>query len=194
MSKTGRKILNATKQKNEKKKVIDGLTVVGPDNLPEFKSFCKNLGDDVSYTRRVKEYVKTHLKPVVESIRYPGGMPPNCKKIAMGAKQMGELASHMNDDKAIVLPFVPHVYREGEYRTADDEKHPLVKTVVYTTAVVTVDGVKYFVELVSKEFRDKSRAGEYIQYGISKADKIAEDENNMGIIYELVNVKVKRLE
>lgn len=169
-------------------------TSVGPDKLPTFSSFAsddKFKGKSFSY--KVRCYAKEHLKPVIESLRYPVGMPPDCERITMGNKQIGELASHMNADKAAILPFLAQVYREGKYRTGKDWKHPdAFDDVVYTTGIVKIGGRRYEVEVVSKRRIGQTKGrSEYVQYGISKADLISQDSLRDSAIYELLNVQVR---
>ena len=192
MSKTGKKILNTTKQNTTQTKMVDGLPVVGPDNIPEFKAFALTIEGNKSFSAITKLFVKKYLKPIVESISHPKGLPEDCEAIVMGPRQISELASHMNEDKAKVLPYLPQIYREGQYRSVTDEKHREVKRVIYTTMTVEVNGSKYFVELISKQLLDKTRSGEYLQYGISKADKLGNDSAGKGSVYCLQRVNIRR--
>ena len=192
MSKTGKKILNTTNQNTTQTKMVDGLPVVGPDNIPEFRAFTLTVEGNKSFSAMARLFAKKYLKPIVESLRYPKGMPENCERIVMGSKQIGELANHLNPDKALILPFIPEIYRKGNYRCVPDEKHVDVKQVVYTTHIIEVAGSKYFVELVSKELKDKSRNGEFLQYGISKADRLSNDAKLKGVLYALCEIRLSR--
>lgn len=169
-------------------------TSVGPDKLPAFSSFAsddKFKGKSFSY--KVRCYAKEHLRPVIESLRYPGGMPLDCERITMSNKQIGELVSHMDTDKAAILPFLAQVYREGKYRTGKDWKHPdAFDNVVYTTGIVKIGGRRYEVEVLSKRrIGQTSGRPEYVQYGISKADSVSQDSLKDSAIYELLDVNVR---
>ena len=175
--------------------VVGGAgTSVGPDKLPTFSSFCSTeAAAGKKFTAQVRMYAQQYLKPVIESLRYPGGMPDDCERIVMGPAQIRELASHMNSDKAKVLPFIAEVYRTGSYRQVPDLKHKdSVEAVVYTTGrVTTEDGETFTVELVSKKLRGASRKAGFIQYGISKADPVSQD-SAFQVQYGLVEVLVKK--
>lgn len=194
VTKLGKKILDEKQDKKEENKKSN-LRLVGPDKLPTFDDFInsdeqKSKGN--SFTANVRDYAETHLKPIVEALRYPEGMPPDCEKIIMGPKQIRELASHMNPDKIAVLPYVVDAYRHGKFKIGEDEKHSEVKSVVYTTKNVKVGGNVYFVELISKALRDKTFNGKYLQYGISKADKVGEDQKMRQTTYQFLGIKIKK--
>lgn len=165
---------------------------VGTDKLPTFEFFASaEERKGQSFTKTVRQYAEQHLKPVVEALRYPKGMPPDCERIAMGTKQIRELASHMNGDKAKVLPYIADVYRRGTFRGERDEKHPNdFASVIYTTANVSIDGETYRVELVSKKrsIPLKSEGTPYLQYGISKADTV--EDGKPRSCYEFLEVRL----
>lgn len=172
--------------------VVGGAgTSVGPDKLPTFSSFCSTeAASGKKFTAQARTYAQQHLKPVIESLRYPGGMPSDCERIVMGPKQIRELAAHMNDDKAKVLPYVADVYRRGDFRSEPDEKNPQAyRRVVYTTATVKTGEGTFEVEVLSKQRTGKD---EYVQYGISKADKIGKDSAAVGTVYECWDVMVRK--
>lgn len=176
--------------------VVGGAgTSVGPDKLPTFSSFCSTeAAAGKKFSAQVRMYAQQHLKPVIESLRYPGGMPSDCERIVMGPKQTRELAAHMNDNKAKILPYVADVYRRGDFRSEPDEKNAQAyRRVVYTTATVKTEEGTFEVEILSKQRRgqDDGKA-EYVQYGISKADKIGKDSAAAGTIYECWDVMVRK--
>ena len=159
-------------------KVVGGAGAkVGQDGMPTLNFFAANPQfEGKSFSYKVKMYAKQVLKSKLETLQYPKGMPPDCARIELTSSGLGELASKMNDDKALALPFIPQVYREGAYRTALDSKHPDIEFVVYTTALVEVsDGRKLKVEIQSKKSKGK---GDYRHYGIAKADEEKEKTSN----------------
>lgn len=174
--------------------VVGGAgTSVGPDKLPTFSSFCSTeAASGKKFTALVRMYAQQHLKPVIESLRYPGGMPDDCERIEMGSAQIRELASHMNSNKAEVLPYVAEIYRKGTFRYKVDQKKPKeFSMVVYTTGVIEVNGRKLRVELITKKRSKNQLGGEYIQYGISKADMV---EDSVGeSVYEFILAKIERI-
>ena len=169
--------------------VVGGAgTAVGRDQLPTFSSYMSTRSG-LGFTAGVRNYAEQHLKPVVEALRFPKGMPSDCERIVMGKKQIRELAAHMNADKAEVLPYVAEVYRRGSCRTASDYKHAeSFDEVVYTVATIDIGAKRFKVELVSKK-RKGDGANCYIQYGISKADK-AEDAKGHSV-YQLERIVLK---
>ena len=194
LTKVGKKILDDGQQKENESKNSNSR-LVGPDKLPTFEDFInseKQKSKGNSFTANVRDYAEIHLKPIVEALRYPKGMPPDCEQIIMGPKQIRELASHMNPDKVTVLPYVIDAYRNGEFKIKSDEKHPEVKSVVYTTKNISVSGDVYFVELISKALRDKTFNGKYLQYGISKADKVGEDQKMRQTTYQFLGINIKK--
>ena len=174
--------------------VVGGAgTSVGPDKLPTFSSFCSTeAAAGKKFTAQVRMYAQQYLKPVIESLRYPGGMPVDCERIVMGSAQIRELASHMNSNKADVLPYLAEIYRKGTFRYEADQKKPKeFSMVVYTTSVIEVNGRKVKVELITKKRAKNQLGGEYIQYGISKADVV---EDSVGEeVYEFVLAKIERI-
>lgn len=164
---------------------------VGADKLPTFEFFASaDERKGQGFTKTVRQYVEQHLRSVVEALRYPKGMPSDCERIVMGATQIRELASHMNSDKAKVLPYVAEVYRKGTFRGTPDEKHPKdFSSVIYTTADVRIGQKTYRVELISKRRAKQGGVEEtpYIQYGISRADVIGDAIPK--ICYELIGVR-----
>lgn len=153
-------------------KVVGGAgPCVGPDKLPTFEFFASaDRREGQSFTKTVNHYVTRFLRPVVEGLRYPKGMPSDCERIVMSGKHVRELSSHMNADKTKVLPYVADVYRRGTFREAADAEHADIEKVVYTTATVKIGDEVFVVELTSKK-KKPSIGGGYIQYGIGKADK-----------------------
>lgn len=150
--------------------VVGGAgSAVGPDKLPTFEWFMRGRTGE-GRASMVRSYAAIHLKSIIESLRYPKGMPPDCERIHMGPKQIRELAGHMNHDKEKVLPYIADAYRKGKYRQARDTKHDDIESVIYTTADIDVGSETYEVELISKK-RKLATGGGYIQYGIGKADK-----------------------
>lgn len=169
--------------------VVGGAgTAVGRDQLPTFSSYMSTR-PGTGFAAGVRSYAEQHLKPVVEALRFPKGMPSDCERIVMGKPQIRELASHMNDDKAEALPYVAEVYRNGTYEVVDDYKHSeSFDAVVYTTATIDTGKKRLKVELVSKK-RKGEDANRYIQYGISRADK-AEDAKPRAV-YQLEQIVLK---
>lgn len=188
----GGKPLNETGKKAlSKQSSSRSLKTVGPDKLPSFKDFASTSErKNNSTSKNVKKYAIVHLKPIIESLRYPKGMPNDCNKILMSKKMAGELANHINDDKLKALPYIADVYRNGKYRIAPEEKNPFAySNVIYTSKTIKVDGENFNVELVSKKLVNKREDANYVQYGISKVDKVSEDSKT-GSAYALIGVRI----
>lgn len=177
-------------------KIVGGAGAsLGKDNIPSF-SFYRS-GEGAQYKDEAKailHYLDEHIKPVVESIKNPRGMPSGCERIKMGKKQQNELLTHLSKEKMLVLPYIAEGYRNGSYTTVPDYKHPKqFSRVIYTTGEVTVGDRVFEVTLVSKQ---RIFDGGYIQYGITRADekrkKTAEDVSPRFVCYlEQIIVKEK---
>lgn len=147
---------------------------VGPDKLPTFAFFASaEERKEQSFTKTVTQYARENLKPVIEALRFPKGMPADCERILMGKRSVEELAAHMNDNKARILPFIPYVYRNGTFTEGADTKHADVEKVIYTTADVKV-GEETFRVTVQTKKKKPALGGSYVQYGVAKADKKTE--------------------
>ena len=173
-------------------KVVGGAGLsVGPDNVPTFESFDSTSNQSLSFTKRVKTYVEKFICPVVQSLSYPKGMPPDCARIQMEKPQVRELVSHLNSDKVKALPYVGQVYREGTYRTAEDQKHKgSFDLVVYTSARVLIGKEEFDIEVITKRREPGQKGERYVQYGLSKADKVEAEDS--GSIYQLVDLKIEK--
>lgn len=176
-------------------KIVGGAGAkVGPDNLPTLEFFASaEERKGQSYSKTVTQYARTHLKPLIESLRYPEGMPPDCERIAMNARSIDEIAAKMNSNKAAALPYIAEVYRKGKYTVEKETKNISAFALnVYTEATIKINGKDLKVTVITKQRQPTQQGERYLQYGIGKADEVAKDAANALSLYEFSDLEIEK--
>lgn len=176
-------------------KIVGGAgSKVGPDNIPSLEFFASaEERKEQSYSKTVTQYARTHLKPLIESLRYPGGMPPDCERIEVNGRSIDEIAAKMNSNKAAALPYIAEVYRKGTYTVEKEKKKPNAYALnIFTEATIKVNGRDLKVTVITKQRQPKQQGERYLQYGIGKADEVANDAVNESTIYEFSDLEIEK--
>ena len=150
-------------------KVVGGAgSSVGPDKLPTFEYFSKSdKVKNLSLTKRVVRYLKeSYTTPIIK----PKGLT-GCDKLIFSTNGIKETASHINEDKLKVLPYLGYIYRTGhEIGKAKDYHNPSNQVIIhYTQKTLKIDNDFYRVTLISKQ---AGKVAEFSHYAIDEADAI----------------------
>lgn len=150
-------------------KVVGGAgSSVGPDKLPTFEYFSKSEEvKNLSTTKRIIKYLKEYYSvPIIK----PKGLT-GCDKLIFSTNGIKETASHINDRKIKVLPYLAYIYRTGHEVGVIRDYHRSDNTTVihYTQKTLKIGNEFYKVTLISKQ---AGKVAEFSHYAIDKADKI----------------------